>query len=413
MVVLLVGGGVALLWGHQQGNLRTRAAGDVSVAGSPTLSATTIDAIFARVGSPMAGIGKVVEQTSRQTNIDDGFALAVWWTETNDGAAGVGLADRNPGSVRGSVGYPSAFDGYTIYPSYTAAIIYWFNMLRNNYVDRGLSTVYAIARPYVGTASYPLWAGKVINLIYNYRGIAPPPVSTPQPKPTVNPAIVAANNARIRKLTPWLQFLSAHTYTAPVPDAGRIQEQIVSSTGSQQPNTAPALPPATKLSIVLFGLLSALALALFSLKMPVATVQQRERQVGMMAATGRGQAIAPTMDGRASQAVSSIVGAVAYPRPAVGYQFALSAHAAPFPHSFHAPAESRGYPSYGRKNEPTTDDLPVLPTSIPMMGMLSLPSRKRVTEALPRRVVLVSSRIAPETPMPAGVGSGLLSRYRE
>src|SRR5258708_19326536 len=41
---------------------------------------------------------------SRQYQIDDAFALSVWWTETNDGAAGVGLADRNPGSVRGSVG---------------------------------------------------------------------------------------------------------------------------------------------------------------------------------------------------------------------------------------------------------------------------------------------------------------------
>ena len=86
----------------------------------------------------MAGTGKLVEQTSRQTNIDDAFALAVWWTETNDGAAGVGLADRNPGSVRGSAGYPSAFDGYTIYPSYSAAVGYWFKMIRNNYVNRGL-----------------------------------------------------------------------------------------------------------------------------------------------------------------------------------------------------------------------------------------------------------------------------------
>ena len=106
-------------------------------------------------------LGQVVEQASQQTNIDDAFALAVWWTETNDGAAGVGLADRNPGSVRGSVGYPSAYDGYTIYPSYSAAIVYWFNMLKNMYVNRGLSTVYLISHPYVGTSSSPLmgWQG--------------------------------------------------------------------------------------------------------------------------------------------------------------------------------------------------------------------------------------------------------------
>src|SRR5438445_8188830 len=113
--------------------------------------------------------------------------------------------------------YPSIVMSYTIYQSYTADIMYWFNLLRNNYVNRGLSTVYAIARPYVGTTSYPLWAGKVIALMYKYRGIAPPPpppppppTSLPEPKPTVNPLIIAANKARIHKLTTWRQYLSAH-----------------------------------------------------------------------------------------------------------------------------------------------------------------------------------------------------------
>src|SRR6266566_62397 len=120
-----------------------------------------LSTLFSPVLVAQWSVGKLVEQVSRQTSIDDAFALAVWWTETNDGAAGVGLADRNPGSVRGSVGYPSAFDGYTIYPSYPAAIVYWFNMLKNNYVNRGLSTVYLISHPYVGTSSSSLWAGKV------------------------------------------------------------------------------------------------------------------------------------------------------------------------------------------------------------------------------------------------------------
>ena len=146
--------------------------GDLSVVGKPTLRAATVDAILKDLGSPMSGTGQVVEQASQQTNIDDAFALAVWWTETNDGAAGVGLADQNPGSVRGSVGYPSAYDGYTIYPSYSAAIVYWFNMLKKVYVNQGLSTVYLISHPYVGTSSSPLWAGKVVALMLKYRGEA-------------------------------------------------------------------------------------------------------------------------------------------------------------------------------------------------------------------------------------------------
>jgi hypothetical protein len=165
-----------------------KAAGDLSVVGKPSLPATTIDAIFKSLGSPMNGTGQVVVQASQKANIDDAFALAVWWTETNDGAAGVGLADRNPGSVRGSVGYPSAYDGYTIYPSYSAAIIYWFNMLKNMYVNRGLSTVYLISHPYVGTSSSPLWAGKVVALMLKYRGEAPPaPIVAPHAKRVSEP----------------------------------------------------------------------------------------------------------------------------------------------------------------------------------------------------------------------------------
>ena len=281
-VILLIGAGVALLWETQhigKASMPVHAVGDVGVSGSPTIAATTVNAIFARLGSPMVGTGKLMEQVSRQTNIDDAFALAVWWTETNDGAAGVGLADRNPGSVRGSVGYPSAFDGYTIYPSYSAAIVYWFNMLRKNYVNRSLGTVYAIARPYVGTTSYPLWAGKVIALMYKYRGIAPPPppppASLPKPKPTVNPLIIDANKARIRKLTTWWQYLSAHNFSTLTIYRGQVQEiNIVTTTASQPANSTPSLPFGANLAIVLFALLTALAIALYARKLPVEQPQE-------------------------------------------------------------------------------------------------------------------------------------------
>src|SRR5437588_11145743 len=93
-VIILIGGGVALLWTNQQGHHNgqpsgaAEAAGDVSVIGPPTISATTIDSIFARLGSPMVGTGKVVEQASRQTNVDDALALGVWSTATHDGSTG-------------------------------------------------------------------------------------------------------------------------------------------------------------------------------------------------------------------------------------------------------------------------------------------------------------------------------------
>ena len=172
LIVLLVGT-LTLLAGQ-----RVSSRADAGyVVGPPTLPAATVDQILTRMGSPLVGTGVVVEQAARNANIDDAFALAVWWTETNDGAAGVGLADRNPGSIRGNPGYPAAFDGYTIYPSYAAAINDWFTLLRNRYVNRGLTSAYTICYPYVGTTGAASWAGKVVNLMLRYHGEAPAPVA--------------------------------------------------------------------------------------------------------------------------------------------------------------------------------------------------------------------------------------------
>src|SRR6266487_1958116 len=221
--------------------------GDLSVVSEPSLPAVTVDAILKDLGSPMSGMGQVVAQASQQTTIDDAFALAVWWTETNDGAAGVGLADRDPGRVRGAVGYPSAYDGYTIYPSYSAAIVYWFNMLKNMYVNRGLSTVYLISHPYVGTSSSPLWAGKVVALMLKYRGEAPPvPIVVPHGNGVTKP--------------------TGNMHSTPILVEQQAQSQAVkmpknrSSNSMRQVNTAPMPTPSITYAIVFFALLLALAI---------------------------------------------------------------------------------------------------------------------------------------------------------
>ncbi|HEX6108388.1 MAG TPA: hypothetical protein VFZ02_03160 [Ktedonobacteraceae bacterium] len=247
---------------------QTMLAGDLSVVGKPSLPAATVDAIFKDLGSPMNGMGQVVVQASQKTNIDDAFALAVWWTETNDGAAGVGLADRNPGSVRGSVGYPSAYDGYTIYPSYSAAIVYWFNMLKNMYVNQGLSTVYLISHPYVGTSSSPLWAGKVVTLMLKYRSEAPPaPIVVPHGKRVTEPKV--------------------YIHTTPT----SLEQQAQSQAGKtlkkrssyivRQVNTAPVVSPSIEYTIVFFALLLALTIvagALWLEKRPIHNMEPAEAQ---------------------------------------------------------------------------------------------------------------------------------------
>lgn len=263
--IVLVGGALALFANmhlHRPAYAaRTLPGSDLSVVGPPSLPASTVNAIFARLGSPMAGTGALVEQTSRQVNIDDAFALAVWWTETNDGAAGVGLADRNPGSVRGSVGYPSAYDGYTIYPSYADAVVYWFHMLQNIYVNRGLTTVYAISHPYVGTSTSYLWAGKVVALMLRYRGEAPPP-----PTPTVSPTAPTRNIHIARPIN--TGSISASTQSS----ASTVSNQpstlhIANTLQEPQPQNTTLSATATWL-IAICALLLALALALYARLLP-------------------------------------------------------------------------------------------------------------------------------------------------
>lgn len=169
VVVVIIGGVLALLL---QPHPVSQADG-TSVVGSPSLPEATVNAIFARLGSPMVGTGNVIVQTSRTMHVDDAFALAVWSTETNDGAAGVGRAYRNPGGVRGSPGFPTGSGGYTVYSSFAAGVVDWFGILRSRYVNRGLTTVYSISHPYVGTSSSPLWAGKVTRLMLQYRSEVP------------------------------------------------------------------------------------------------------------------------------------------------------------------------------------------------------------------------------------------------
>jgi hypothetical protein len=273
LVILFIGGGIALLlqlsgthFAVQQAKATLfssqQQGGDLSVVGSPSLPAATVDAIFARVGSPMVGTGKVIEQVAGQEHIDDAFALAVWWTETNDGLTGVGLAYHNPGGVREGAGYPSGSGGYTIYPSYAAAVTYWFQMLRSYYVDHGLSTVYAISHPYVGTSSSYLWAGKVVALMLRYHAEAPPPGPTPTlaPKPTVSTTIL--RNAKMVASSDANFSLSRLEVQEPARQATSVTAQM---------SSADALPASFVNIIVLFALFLALLIAAWALKIGLDT----------------------------------------------------------------------------------------------------------------------------------------------
>lgn len=373
ILIVLVGSGLALL-----SNIRLRQPAyaaptlpdsDLSVVGPPSLPAATVNSIFAHLGSPMVGTGALVEQTSRQVNIDDAFALAVWWTETNDGAAGVGLADRNPGSVRGSIGYPSAYDGYTIYPSYADAVVYWFHMLKNIYIGRGLTTVYAISHPYVGTSTSYLWAGKVVALMLRYRGEAPPP----PPSPTVTPTVLIHNGHIIR---PVKTGSTAATSSAPLV-SGQQAVLHAALAAQQSPQPGSTLSATATWLIAICALLLALAIVLCVRLLPT----------GLPARTKR-----PTSN--------NLAASTPFAAPATHALYPPPAFQSPI---FRLPSRPLGEPQTGAlvgtrfiASDPATSFLPTT-------------SKLRRTQLMPD---LPTTDQLQEVPVPAGARpTGLLARY--
>ena len=300
-VLILLVGTLTVFW-HTQ---TTRADGGY-VVGPPTLPAETVDHILASMGSPMVGTGSVIEQAARDTNIDDAFALGVWYTETNDGAAGVGLGDRNPGSVKGGAGYPVAYDGYTIYPGYAAAVVDWFNLLKTRYISRGLTTVYSICYPYVGTAGASRWAGKVTALMLHYQQLAPPPTPAPMPSPTPTPIShnYVRNHSQINALSDTMKP-SVDSYQETKPGVNTFNTSKT-STDQSTPITQP-MTTNSSMSPTNEKMLAGLVLLLAAF---IALLGVRVRRHIVLPALEAWTATKPAFNKSASHSVSSSVPAV-------------------------------------------------------------------------------------------------------
>src|SRR5436305_2044012 len=360
ILIIACGGLTTLLW-QMNYSVNSGAAGR-NVVGSPTLSGDFVDKIFAGIGSPMVGTGKVVEQTARQTNIDDAFAVAVWWVETNDGMAGVGRGDRNPGAVRGSTGYSSGYDGYTLYPSYSAAIVDWFHVLQSRYVSRGLTSVYSISGPYVGTSGSGTWAAKVTTLMLHYRNTAPP--------------MQILHHQRMNDQPSSVVLQQAGQQPAPVAP----QQVPLTSTQSLQPQQlqpaaqSPAFSPLPQFFLALSGLFAVIALIFIAWRLR------------------RGVPLLPTIPAvvQVREAVASATSTISEPTAPLPALYANEFS----PVLEHASAQLEAFPAG------------LFPAS---------------TEALERQTMQTTSPLVqPVTPLPAvpsvapaaSVGGGLLRRYR-
>ncbi|HLG60686.1 MAG TPA: hypothetical protein VKY19_02055 [Ktedonosporobacter sp.] len=408
-LLVLVAGSLTIVWQVEQ-HYSTRADGS-NVIGPPSLPSATVNTILTRAGSPMAGTGAVIEQAARQANIDDAFALAVWWTETNDGAAGVGRADHNPGGVRASPAYPAAADGYTIYPSYAAGVSDWFNVVKSRYTNRGLTTVYAISYPYVGTSGSGNWANKVVNLMLRYRGEAP----VPTPIPTAKPKPVPHSHVQVQPESGFAA--SQHN---PAQTTGKVQAAT-----NSQPSSLVARIGQTML--VMLGLVIALLLFLWG---------KRTRQASRLSG-----ASLPAWQAQIGNSVSSALKTIT-PSDGVKQRFEpISSYASSSLTDFSPMAPlPRQLPSLAEL-QPTAP-MPVAPVAsytldtdlllssrttevrlrrVTLLGRNGTASKTRVTDETNKRAAIrtVREQVSQSAPEPfvtagaPGVRKGLLSGYKE
>jgi hypothetical protein len=125
---------------------RTSASG-TSVQGGPSLSADFINQVLASAVSPAAGTGQGLYDLSIQFGIDDAYALAVFEKESSFGRYGAGFEDHALGNIV-CAGYPTCNGRFRWYSSWLAGYADFYQLISQEYVSRGCSTVETITPVY-------------------------------------------------------------------------------------------------------------------------------------------------------------------------------------------------------------------------------------------------------------------------
>jgi hypothetical protein len=142
-----------------------------SVIGGPSLSASFIDRVLARYGSPVVGLGRALFADSQQFQIDDVYALAFFLHESSFGTTGVARVTRSLGNIICS-GYPTCFQGFRLYSSWQVGALDWFRLIKYEYLPRGLTTVQAIVPVYAPASDHndvPGYIAAVLQAVATWR----------------------------------------------------------------------------------------------------------------------------------------------------------------------------------------------------------------------------------------------------
>ena len=122
-------------------------ASGTSVLGGPSLSPDLINQVLSVAGSPAAGTGQSLYDLSRESGMDDAYALAVFEKESSFGKYGAGFENHALGNIV-CAGYPTCNGRFRWYPSWQDGYQDFYRLIRQEYVARGLSTVETITPVY-------------------------------------------------------------------------------------------------------------------------------------------------------------------------------------------------------------------------------------------------------------------------
>lgn len=125
-----------------------------TISGSPSLTADFINRVLTRYRSPASNTGSSWVSYSQSYGVDPAITLAIFVHESTAGTAINWVGNKASGSTTHNVGnikcagYATCYKGFRDYPSWAEGIRDLNRLLKEVYINRGLTTVEQIMNVY-------------------------------------------------------------------------------------------------------------------------------------------------------------------------------------------------------------------------------------------------------------------------
>ena len=125
---------------------------DLSIVGSPTVSADFIDQVLANHHSPAIGTGQAFYDLGVKSGIDPVIALGFFQHESSFGTKGEARVSPSIGNIRCIPDYPCRHN-FAQFPDWESSIASWYTLVSGPlYVGSGLTTLRQVIHRYAPSA---------------------------------------------------------------------------------------------------------------------------------------------------------------------------------------------------------------------------------------------------------------------